>query len=69
MHDSAACVTVNAWPATVSVAVRAAPVLAAAVIVKLPGVLPLAASFAGACSLVIECQQSVIQWVAGMDER
>lgn len=41
MHDSAACVTVNAWPATVSVAVRAAPVLAAAVIVIVPDPLPL----------------------------
>ena len=42
MQDSAACVTVNAWPATVSVAVRAAPVLAPAVIVIVPDPFPLA---------------------------
>ncbi len=42
VHDRAACVTVNVWPAMVSVAVRADPVLAAAVIVTVPDPLPLA---------------------------
>jgi hypothetical protein len=42
VHDSAAWLTVYAWPAIVSVAVRAAPVFAAAVSVTVPDPDPLA---------------------------
>ena len=39
--DAAACVTVNVWPATVMVPVRAAPLLAAATNATVPFPLPL----------------------------
>jgi hypothetical protein len=38
--DAAACDTVTAWPAMVTVPVRAGPAFAAAVIVACPGAVP-----------------------------
>ena len=66
---AAACVTVNDWPAIVSVAVRAAPVLAAAAMVTdpLPVPLPPVMVIHAGAPVVVQVQAAVVVTATAVD--
>ena len=68
-HEAAACVTANDWPAIVSVAVRAAPVLAAAATVTdpLPVPLPPVTVIHDGAPVVVHVHAAVVVTPTAMD--